>query len=701
MSSLYDSQPNPVLFVRCKNCSSTFPSPKNAGISTSSSSGSPQRSSARGYFIFKDDSLRVMAGPPDPLMEPYTAVSHMWGDDPSELIRCLHCHSQHKVLALGATKVARCIAGQAIMQHKTMPMWFDVMSIDQEDNTDVSAQVSIMGNIFSSATHVNVVLDEPDYERFFALHKAVKSLQESDLSIARALAQREERLVGKVTDVELMVKFLRIPMLVKLVIEANYMKRAWTFQEWCLARDVTLFCETRLPIRDYKSSMAPLRDIRLALRALTYERGVPLNLYDELSGAALLMSRFEDILTHTPLRDRILSLLAQRESASLSSSRGSGSPIRSMPRGPLNLADSRELARNDGYDLTGALDDAAALYSTADRHARFRADAVAAWVSMLSISFQYNRDDSPATLYQKIAVAMRNVAESASYPYAPQLVQPVNRLNAQPVTGALGLGLGVAFPDVTHFGYTASPDKSSIRLMDALRYFVKLNILGKSIGLNMDGTVHSPTVSDPDLLHAFHLRTPTTQPRLLITVNLFQDCPGVLVDRGPRSPRIAQAVRKLSPELERYTLTARTAYNLRVNDYQRAQRAFNVSCACNYLTGHLLHFEASSIRVGYTINSLAQYIYEAKAPVGIIILTLLDDRKDGDVYVVFVSDPSLLEGADSAGQVEAVSVYLLASDNRPILIRTRDGMYLGRCLRLETNPAAPPTVSWSSYNAYA
>jgi hypothetical protein len=121
-------------------------------------------------------------------------------------------------------------------QFNPLPTWCDIVSINQEDSKDVTAQVSVMDEIYRNASLIIVVLNHPDMDTMKPAFEAIY-------------------LIGGKT-VETSIEWNKVEALAKeggLVPE--YSSRYWTLQESVLAQDVKFLCSCGCSVLDPKEEV--------------------------------------------------------------------------------------------------------------------------------------------------------------------------------------------------------------------------------------------------------------------------------------------------------------------------------------------------------------------------------------------------------------------------------------------------------------
>lgn len=142
---------NPVELTSCRACSSNF------------------------TYVPKDGGpITILVGIP-PQGATYKALSHVWGPYNLVEMRCETCHSNFDIRWRSKDTFLRAmeLAGSG------NKIWIDNMSINQDDPSDVSQQVAVMGDIYGNAQSVAVLLtgsDMPAYNKIAGILQIASTL---------------------------------------------------------------------------------------------------------------------------------------------------------------------------------------------------------------------------------------------------------------------------------------------------------------------------------------------------------------------------------------------------------------------------------------------------------------------------------------------------------------------------------------------
>ena len=180
---------------------------------------------------------RVIAGVPK--TGDYSAVSYVWGDTKQLPLHCLHCKKITQIPMESEEKFRRIMA---LTDVPGQSLWLDALSIDQADHADVAAQMAVMGDIYSNARSVAVLLPKSDGDAYTLIEemgdlanlintrKRVFDKNHEDEE-TKWLGQKCKRFFALADEIE------------RNIHKWIYWKRAWTFQEWTLAYELTLSWE--------------------------------------------------------------------------------------------------------------------------------------------------------------------------------------------------------------------------------------------------------------------------------------------------------------------------------------------------------------------------------------------------------------------------------------------------------------------------
>lgn len=298
-------------------------------------------------------------------------------------------------------------------------IWMDNMSIDQNNQTDVAAQVAVMGEIYGRAECVSVLLPESDKEAYETLAEL--------LSMATMLLSRKGQFDYNPTDGDWDASgpegieetgamagrfFQLVDGFQYNLAKYKYWTRAWTFQEWARAYDVEVALDLnldttagndvdRLPVlRKVKSTIVyaaimiadyKLRKGQYALMDLGWPRGYAKPKLDRVKRLFPFENAFAapDEISTDEVRFQT-AMPNQGTSALLG--------LRTIPRQP--RTDEEQFKAR----LCLMLDSFAGMN---EREATFEADLVCCWASMCNIAYDYSKDDGLPAAVAKAVRALR------------------------------------------------------------------------------------------------------------------------------------------------------------------------------------------------------------------------------------------------------------------------------------------------------
>lgn len=358
------------------------------------------------YKPSSSEAVEIIIGRPPGGLK-YKAISHVWGSQFVVDMHCQSCSNIHPIRVRSKTTFENIIA----LAGPSSTIWIDSMSINQNDHSDVAAQVAVMGDIYGNAQCVSVLLPPSDME-------AYESISEL-FSMAKLLLERkgqfdynpehEELEAGELEGIKetgkIAKRFFELAEdFQSKLSQYKYWTRAWTFQEWARAYDVEVAFDgpqnpfpvlqkvkstivyAGIMIADYK-----LRKGQYALMDLGWSRGFA---KPHLDGIKRLFP-FEDVFASP---DEISAFEMRFQIAFPNEGTNAILGLRDVPRN-IRTSDEQFRAR-----LSLMLDSFAGMNA---REATYEADLVCCWASMCSISYDYSKEDSLAVATVKIVRALR------------------------------------------------------------------------------------------------------------------------------------------------------------------------------------------------------------------------------------------------------------------------------------------------------
>jgi hypothetical protein len=130
----------------------------------------------------------------------------------------------------------------ALTDYPGQSIWLDAVSIDQSDHNDIVTQMAVMGDIYSNALSVAVLLPKSDEEAFNIIERLgdLASFINMRRSLFTAVRETAET---KILSGMCQEFFSLIREFEKNIHRWTYWRRAWTFQEWTLAHEISLAWE--------------------------------------------------------------------------------------------------------------------------------------------------------------------------------------------------------------------------------------------------------------------------------------------------------------------------------------------------------------------------------------------------------------------------------------------------------------------------
>ncbi|KAK4031563.1 putative heterokaryon incompatibility protein [Parachaetomium inaequale] len=286
------------------------------------------------------------------------------------------------------------------------------MSINQKDSADIAAQVSVMGEIYSGAERVSVLLPESDKEAFDVLADLLSMAttllsRKGQFDRTQAVEQWPANGPGSFTDTGMIAKrfFTVMDDFQTKLREYQYWMRAWTFQEWATAHDIEVGLdipgEERRPVlQKVKSTIVyvaimitdyKLRQGQYARMDIGLTRGLAKPKLDQIKRLFPFENAFASPNEIPDAEIRFQTLMPNAGTSALLG-------LRSNPGQP-RTAEEQFSAR-----LRLMLDSFTGMHR---RKATFEADMVCCWASMCNIAYHYSKDDSLPVALAKVTRALR------------------------------------------------------------------------------------------------------------------------------------------------------------------------------------------------------------------------------------------------------------------------------------------------------
>ncbi|KAH7364829.1 heterokaryon incompatibility protein-domain-containing protein [Rhexocercosporidium sp. MPI-PUGE-AT-0058] len=346
-----------------------------------------------GEFTYKlpEGDVKIICGVPGNIV--YKAISYVWGNVTQVPVQCAGCGGASEIPMESQAKFEQLMN----VAEGGNTVWLDAISINQKDHQDIATQVAVMGDIYSKAECVSVVLPASDKEAFQLLANLLENsedIQSSMWLFTQGDRGPEHEAIGRTCQ----SFFANLSAMSRGQKRWLYWQRTWTFQEWALASGLEILCEGL-------SSGAPkLTDVKLkilttALFLARYKLGA-----HQYSSVDIGFSR-----GYVPEYLRVVKRLFPREDLFLSNEEIDQEELFTQtifPHGDINqLLGIRGPHQAPGFRsrLSLMLD----AFGTNDRQARFEADLICYWASMCNIKYAYDKHDSRAVALQKVLAALR------------------------------------------------------------------------------------------------------------------------------------------------------------------------------------------------------------------------------------------------------------------------------------------------------
>lgn len=369
--------------------------------------------------------VKIVVGIPSADLK-YKAISHVWGSPVKITMTCNYCgaasHTQLKSAAYFFQLMALAGADNYV--------WLDNISIDQDDAQDVATQIAVMGDIYSKAECVSVLLPASDQKAYDALEKILENanrlvderwkLNYMGGSIKYELKQQDGKWASAPPEDNVFSEsstlartfFEDIRQLVGDLGMYTYWQRAWTFQEWSLAHDIEVAVEHYVAPFSDTVELSRLRNVKshivyVAIMMADYK----MRLRDEVlidSGLTRgnVLQRVSEVKRLFPMEDVYITydevhapkLDLQIAFPFFGTNELLG--LRAAPRVPRDEFQRFKIRLQimlDAFAASGEL-----------RQARYEADLVACWSTMCNIQYSYSKDDP---LVRALVKVIRKVRE--------------------------------------------------------------------------------------------------------------------------------------------------------------------------------------------------------------------------------------------------------------------------------------------------
>jgi len=341
---------------------------------------------------------KVIAGVPK--TRDYKAVSYVWGDTKPLPLHCLRCK---KIMQIPMESEEKFRHIMTLTDRPGQSLWLDALSIDQADHADIAAQMAVMGDIYSNARSVAVLLPKSDGDAYKMIeemadlaslintHQRVFDKNHEDAE-TEWLEQRCKRFFALADEFE------------RNIHKWIYWKRAWTFREWALAYELRLTWEGSTNLVNLANIKAPILKAATTMVVYKLQCGQYALVDTGLSrgGAPTVYANirrlFPDEHAFIP-PDAVDEAEARFEASTPSIGFRNALGLRQAARGhdlPCYAAFNLDAALPTSKEQRFLERFSMAMHTrgVTKREARFEADLVASWASMCNIAYDYDKNDS-------------------------------------------------------------------------------------------------------------------------------------------------------------------------------------------------------------------------------------------------------------------------------------------------------------------
>lgn len=368
-----------------------------------------------GQFVFRLQSggvVTIVLGIP-PNGTDYKAMSYVWGDVTTLRIPCSKCGQVSSVPMLNARRFKNLMD----LAGKGNNIWLDVISIDQSNQSEIRESIAAMGRIYTGARCVSVLLPESDATLFENFDSAAGNAIVI-LSNLRSFVNNSE------IEIEDLTGIIPPPGKLKILAEASrvflgnikiihdnihyfrYWRRAWTFQEWALAKDIEIAVEGGPAKVSYTiKSLLLGAGILLARYKLLYSQYTTIETSLSRSSAPESLRQIKGLI---PCEDLFLSYEEVDSGDALFETWFPHLGVNQL----LGLRSLPSVLPEPYTDVTSQirtrLITLLPLFASRKRDAKFEADLVACWAGMCNIEYDYRKEDDFDTALQKVIIVLRS-----------------------------------------------------------------------------------------------------------------------------------------------------------------------------------------------------------------------------------------------------------------------------------------------------
>ena len=367
-----------------------------------------------GTFAFQLQSgglVRILPGIP-PKGTNYKAMSYVWGDVSTLKIPCKRCGQVSSVPMMNARRFKNLmeLGGEG-------NIWLDAVSINQSNQSEVATTVTAMGRIYGDARCVSVLFPNSDIPLFDCIHEAARNamgiLEHRQNFVSNSEIEIDDPTgISPCGKLRLLTEFSRVfRECIKLVHDHGhtytYFRRAWTFQEWALAKDIEIAVEGGTTVVSYAIKSLLLGAGMLLVRyKLCYSQYAEIQTGLSVSNAPHFLNQikgfvpYEDLfLSYEEVDDEEASFQTNFPHFGVNQLLG----LRNLPpRTSLEpRAEEQSRVRARFINLLSS-------FASSPHEAKYEADLVACWAGMCNFQYDYKKDDDFDTALQKVLAVLRS-----------------------------------------------------------------------------------------------------------------------------------------------------------------------------------------------------------------------------------------------------------------------------------------------------
>lgn len=363
----------------------------------------------------------IIAGVPQ--TDDYRAISYVWGKTIQLPMRCSQCGHRFHIPMESAYRFRRLMMMTATSGES---IWLDALSIDQTSDEEKSKVLAVMGDIYSQARMVAVLFPHADGEAFHLIYDITQAatainVNKKEFSLPGQDGHSDPRLEQLTMTCKRFWQMLE--MFDRNLHTYVYWRRAWTFQEWALAENISITWEGGIP-----------RNLEM-VKTTTLHAATLTAIYAFMHGSyaiikmgfpqAAVPERFEvvrrlfpDEMAFQPpgtideMEVAVDMMIPSLRFGSALGLRTARSPGKNRLAAPLAIEELYVLRPMDNLESSEdqfrrRLCMALHAFGVSKREARYEADLVNCWASMCNIKYAYDAHDSYAQALQKVLYSLR------------------------------------------------------------------------------------------------------------------------------------------------------------------------------------------------------------------------------------------------------------------------------------------------------